>query len=343
MQFVSSGFSLLFAAAVLVGGSAQAQTAADVPAALNGTYDLKLEFVSGSFANFPHKKDEVVRFVIDAAKDTLCLNGTLLTGKPVMNSVGNTFTWTSNSNTIYEVVLHNNALHEVNAMQGNASNFAGQFTGTKTSNAVDCTAVGTTAPATPTITSDVQSIFDLAAQVYPTLMVNGSALGLYQGYTYRFFASSGIYVGIKDNKIFTMGGPFGNAIKEQGTVNVVLGALQTAKAKIDAAKPTTPTTPTTPSIPTGLYTLKVTGNVNLSLGVSTALNFTLQNMPAPSVSDTNVIVDQVKSQLAGISNIANIKVTSINNTASRVTFRVEFTAVMSGLSVSYDLTYDYTR
>ena len=196
---------------------------------------------------------------------------------------------------------------------------------------------------TTTVTTDVQSIFDLAAQVYPSLLVNGSAFGLYQGYTYRFFASSGIYVGIKDNKVFTMGGPFGSAIKEQGTVSLVLNALQTAKAKIDAAKPVTPTTPTTPAIPTGLYTLKVTGNVNMSLGVSTALNFTLQNMPAPNVTDTNVIIDQVKSQLAGISGIANIKVTSINNTASRVTFRVEFTAVMSGLSVSYDLTYDYTR
>lgn len=199
---------------------------------------------------------------------------------------------------------------------------------------------------TTTVTTDVQSIFDLAAHVYPSLLVNGSAFGLYQGYTYKFFASSGIYVGIKDNKVFTMGGPFGNAIKEQGTVSLVLNALQTAKAKIDAAKPvtpTTPTTPTTPAIPTGLYTLKVTGNVNMSLGVSTALNFTLQNMPAPNVSDTTIIVDQVKSQLAGISNISNIKVTSINNTASRVTFRVEFTAVMSGLSVSYDLTYDYTR
>ena len=56
-----------------------------------------------------------------------------------------------------------------------------------------------------------------------------------------------------------------------------------------------------------------------------------------------MIVDQIRSQLTGISNIANIRVTSINNTASRVTFRVEFTAVMSGLSVNYDLTYDYTR
>jgi len=197
--------------------------------------------------------------------------------------------------------------------------------------------------AAPAITIDVQSIFDLAAQVYPTLLVNGSAPGLYQGYTYKFFASSGIYVGIKDNKIFTMGGPFGTAIKEQGTVSLVLNALQTAKAKINAAKPTTPVTPTTTVIPAGLYTLKVTGNVNTSFGVGTALNFTLQNMPAPNVSDTTVIIDQVKSQLAGVGGISNIRVTSINNAASRVTFRVEFSATMSGLSVTYDLSYDYTK
>ena len=345
MQTASTKLSLFLVAATLFGtGSLQAQTAADVPAGLNGTYDLKLDFISSNIANFPHKKDDVVRFVIDAAKDTLCLNGTLLTSKPVMNSVGNTFTWISNTNTHYEVVLRNNALYEVNAMQGTASNFAGQFTGSKISNAVDCIgAVTTTITTTPTITTDVQSIFDLAAQVYPTLLVNGSAPGLYQGYTYKFFASSGIYVGIKDNKIFTMGGPFGTAIKEQGTVSLVLNALQTAKAKIDAAKPTTPVTPTTPVIPAGLYTLKVTGNVNTSFGVGTALNFTLQNMPAPNVSDTTVIIDQVKSQLAGVGGISNIRVTSINNAASRVTFRVEFSATMSGLSVTYDLSYDYTK
>ncbi len=195
---------------------------------------------------------------------------------------------------------------------------------------------GTQAQGTPTISSDVQKIFELAAQVYPTLLVNGSALGIYEGFTYKFFASSGIYVGIKDNKIFTMGGPFGASVVEQGTVSAVLSALQAAKARIDA-------TPTTPAASTGLYTLKVSGNVNLSLGVSTALNFTLQNMPAPNASDTTVIVDQIKSQLTGVSNISNIRVTSINNTASRVTFRVEFSAVMSGLTVNYDLNYDYTR
>jgi hypothetical protein len=41
---------------------------------------------------------------------------------------------------------------------------------------------------------------------------------------------SGIYVGIKDNIVYTLGGSFGNKITSQGTVGAVLSALQTAKA-----------------------------------------------------------------------------------------------------------------
>ncbi len=97
-----------------------------------------------------------------------------------------------------------------------------------------------TGSTTPTISSSTQSVFDLAAELYPTMFANGSALGIYQGYVYKYFAGSGIYVGIKDDKIYTLGGMYGNAIKEQGSVGAVLNLLQTTKANVQ--KPATPAT-----------------------------------------------------------------------------------------------------
>lgn len=97
-----------------------------------------------------------------------------------------------------------------------------------------------TGSTTPTVSTSAQSVFDLAAELYPTMFGNGSALGSYQGYVYKYFAGSGIYVGIKDDRIYTLGGVYGSAITEQGSVGAVLNLLQTTKA--NAQKPSTPST-----------------------------------------------------------------------------------------------------
>lgn len=334
--------------AVLFGSSVQAaDTPATIPTALLGTYDLTYaaESSNGPFANGTKVA------VVLMANNQLCVNGTVISSPVIRNNNAHEAIWIDAAGKFeYAVSSLVTGFNEVNISEGvlftSSFKFHGQLRGSRTSTATTCTgSSGSGTTTVPTITSDVQSIFDLAAQVYPSLLVNGSALGQYQGYVYKFFAASGIYVGIKDNKIFTMGGPFGTGIKEQGSVTAVLGALQTAKTKIDANKPITSTTPVTPTLPTGLYKLTLSGTYRTSgiVSISVPLNITINDLPAPSVSDTTVIVDQVKTQL-GASGISNIRVTSINNTASRVTFRVEFSATVAAVgNVSYDLTYDYTR
>ena len=343
----SSSLLRTFTCVMLLGGASVVHAQADVPTGLSGTYDLVLDFVSTNVSsNFPHKKGEKVRFVIDGAADTLCINGTLLSAKPSVNSVGNAYTWASNTNTYYEVALQNNALYEVNAYQGSTSTFAGQFTGSRTSTSTACTSATTTSTTTTTttapisITADAQSVFDLAAEVFPSLFTNGSALASYQGYVYKYFADSKIYVGIKDNAIWVMGGQYGNSPSNKGSISTVLSSLQTAKVNIAKAQAAA-------AIPTGTYNLTITGKYSANVSgfaISTPLSVTLANMPAPSTSDTNAIAQLVQTSFASASGIGNIKTTVINNTSSRITFRVECTATLTGVgNVTYDLTYDYTK
>jgi hypothetical protein len=105
------------------------------------------------------------------------------------------------------------------------------FATSTTSTTTPTTTAPTTAPTTtPSISSDAQSVFDLAAELYPTLFTDGSALGNYEGYVYKYFASSKIYVGIKDDLLYTLGGEFGNTITKQGTVANVLASLKKTRA-----------------------------------------------------------------------------------------------------------------
>jgi hypothetical protein len=93
-----------------------------------------------------------------------------------------------------------------------------------------CASFAQTAP----LALDTQSkaVMDLAIELYPTIFPNGSEVGSYQGYLYRFFAGTGVYAGFKDGQVFLMGGIFGNQITSKGTATSVLAMLQDVKAKL---------------------------------------------------------------------------------------------------------------
>lgn len=88
-----------------------------------------------------------------------------------------------------------------------------------------------TAVADSAVSQDIKTLFSLAAQVYPAFAsANGSGYYSYSGFTYKFFAASGVYAGIKDGQVFLMGGPYGSSPSMQGTVSNLTTALQTAVA-----------------------------------------------------------------------------------------------------------------
>ncbi|MES2607073.1 MAG: hypothetical protein V4603_19235, partial [Pseudomonadota bacterium] len=109
------------------------------------------------------------------------------------------------------------------------------------------------------ISAEEQQVFDLAAELYPTLFVKGSELGTYQGYTYKYFAESKVYVGLKDSHVFLMGGQFGPGITDKGSVTGVLTALQAMKA---AKHPTTPAAGSAALVISAASTSTLNGTLN---------------------------------------------------------------------------------
>jgi len=100
----------------------------------------------------------------------------------------------------------------------------------------------------------------------------------------------------------------------------------------------------------GDFDLRITGTVAVSvLGfpVSTPLDVTIRKIKAPSGNDINQIEDAVRKSLSDVGTISQLKVVSINNSANRVTFDLEFkgTVVSQGVTVNsdYKLRYDYTK
>lgn len=323
------------------------KVAVTIPASLEGTYDLTFNVDAAAKPDAPFVKGDKVLVVVMTG-NRLCVNGKLYSSPTADAGFTQYPAWTDTATGVrFSFGNTTRAFNEINVVKGEQPNLThyGYLAGSKTSADATVCAVGgvTPAPSAPTVSATVQSIFDLAEQVLPTQFKNGSALGVYQGYVYKYFASSGVYVGIKDDKLYTMGGVYGSAIKEQGTVAAVLSVLQAAKVKADAIAANTGGS--TVVVPAGLYKLTLSGTYKMSgiAAISVPINLTINNLPAPGVSDTAMIVDQVTTSL-GASGISNIKVTAINNTAARVTFRVEFNATLTGVgTVTYDLTYDYTR
>lgn len=93
----------------------------------------------------------------------------------------------------------------------------------------------------------------------------------------------------------------------------------------------------------GTFTLSITGTVAAkTAGVSVAVNIptvTINNIAAPNANDDfKTVIENSGFNVSG-----TITVTTINNTADRVTFNLKFDGSNAGVDSSYDLTYDYQK
>jgi hypothetical protein len=90
----------------------------------------------------------------------------------------------------------------------------------------------------------------------------------------------------------------------------------------------------------GDYYLTISGEI-VTFGVGAAFEVTIQNILAPSPSDTAEITQVIEDTVEGVSGITNLQITIINNTADRIAFDVSFDAQQSGVTVQMNLRYDY--
>lgn len=70
------------------------------------------------------------------------------------------------------------------------------------------------------------TLISLAEQVYPSLFGQATSWRSFEGFFYKYFANSGVYVGINGADLYLMGGQFGNAPSYQGKIADAVIVLQ---------------------------------------------------------------------------------------------------------------------
>ncbi len=203
-----------------------AQSAPMIPGGVAGTYELSY---SGTMnASIPYKVGDKVSFVLNSADASICINGTKVNYGAMLTSSNVRYI---HAGFDYVLVIAGNNLSEITLYKGsrsllsNPETLYGRFTGTRTSTATVCGGTPSLVLAAPE-----QALLDVAGDLFPAFFAQASELQAVEGYRYKFFATSGMYIAFKDDRIYALGGPFGNALVDLGLVSGLLTQLQTEKA-----------------------------------------------------------------------------------------------------------------
>lgn len=301
---------------------AQSESAATVPASFAGTYNLTY---SMSAAGGPFTNAQAVTLVV-GTDNSLCVEGKTLTSPVLRNGNQHEAIWKDTAASVeYALSSLVTGFNEVNVGGLGGSPFYGQLQGSKSSDDTSCSS-------NPIVTASMTQIFELAESKLSEFFPPGAVTLFLDNYVYRFYESTGVYLAFADGNVFLLGGGFGQAVVDAGAISSVLTALDAYEVSGGG---------------TGgvdLWNLSITGTVNT---FGTTVNFSginLASVPAPDLDNTSAVTDEINSTLSGVAtSISSIAITVVNNTSTQRTFDVTFNAVANGLSISYNLRYDYTQ
>ncbi|MCP5358850.1 MAG: hypothetical protein H7A06_11960 [Pseudomonadales bacterium] len=326
--FTRTCAALLTAALASTAALAQ-ETPATVPSSFEGTYELTYDYAQ---AGSPISNGTAVTVVI-APGNTMCVGGYTLTNPVLRNGNQHEAIWKESTVGI-ELALSSlvNGYNEIN-VGSTSGTWWGQLRGSKTSTST--TGCGSTTTPTPDLTK-INELFTKAqekfAQYFPA---SANAVNqTLEGYTYRHYPSTGMYLAIADGKVYVMGGEYGNSPKEAGTLDAILSELSGTTVEV-------------PTIPQGDYKLSVTGTV-ATFGVSVAFGpLVIDKIDAPKSSDIDDIRDAVKKALTDVNFTGTINVSEVSTAGAEFSFVIEFTGSTTSngftVSSSYKLKYVYTK
>jgi hypothetical protein len=169
------------------------------------------------------------------------------------------------------------------------------------------------------ISTQINSLFTLAEQAYPSVFVGASGWRSYEGYTFKYFEGSGIYAGIKDGEVYLMGGPYGGSPVAQGNISNIISALQ---AYITNPNPT----PTAPAAVADFSSFIAARTLNDLISYFSSIT-----MEYSSSILTLTTTAQIKLELLGQENVGS---TSTNH------LRVTITGGTPSASQAYDMWVD---
>ncbi len=301
---------------------AQTETAATVPASFAGTYNLSYSL---SAAGGPFSSGQAVTLVV-GTDNSLCVDGKTLTAPVLRNGNGHEAIWKDTAASVeYALSSLINGFNEVNVGGLGGSPFYGQLQGSKSSDATTCSS-----SSTPTVTTSMTQIFELAESKLADFFPPGAVTAFLDNYVYRFYPSTGVYLAFADGNVFLLGGGFGDAVVSAGSLSSVLTALEVYEV------------PDTSGLE--LWNLTISGTVTT---FGTSINFagiSLTDIPAPDLGDLDAINEEIETTLAGVATgMSSVSITVVNNGSSQRTFDVTFNATANGVTIGYNLRYDYTK
>lgn len=261
--------------------------------------------------------------------NTLCINGLEL-GNPVhINGNPAEAIWTDEDNGYaYAVSNFESDFNEVNIAGPNFSPFYGQLVGSKTSDSQDCSG----SSSNPEVTAEMNSIFALAESKLSEFFPGGVETQFLDQYVYRYYPATGVYLAFADGNVLLLGGAFGDVIIDAGTVNFVLDTLEVYEPVVVGGN-------------LELWNLTISGTFDTSFvqGISFS-GLTLNDIPAPEMDDLDEIEESIITSLDGVATgVSSISITVDDNSENRRAFTASFSATTEAGSVTYNLTYVYTR
>ncbi|HDZ09260.1 hypothetical protein [Pseudohongiella sp.] len=329
------------ATALMLGSSAVLAQSTSIPASLEGTYSLTF---GSAQTGAPLANGTTVDMVI-AAGGTVCIADLVLSNPTVSGAEA---TWGIPALGVKLAVSNvtTGTFNEANVLS-TSGNLLGQFTGSKTSNSTSCALLGGTPPDMSQVSNLIAKAEELYADLFPSTATN-TAFSVLDGYVYRFYDSTGIYIGIKNNTVYVQGGAFGDGAP------VTIGTVANTLAEL-TGQPVDPVDEPVVEVPDGDYTLTIAGTVSTS-GVSTPFTFEIDSIPAPGNTEIDSLEDDVRKALddaegVDASTFSSFQISEVSVTDDRVFYRARFSATTTTqtvigpitTNVAYNLTFEYRK
>lgn len=320
---------------------------AQIPESLHGTYSLTFQTDHPQ----PPLPDGAQAELVLAPGGALCIADYLLTDPQPHPGNASEALWTA-SDVGVQLALSDitGSLSQIDVLTLE-EDFLGQFTGSKTSDSTACGSLD----AIPQNIEDIDSVFVMAEQAFPDLFpadTSDASLRVLDGFIYRHYPASGAYIGINENGVHLMGGPFGNQPEQ-------VGSIASTRAQLHAELGLQPPGEDPDiGVVDGEFTLTVSGTASMTVNGQTSSQqldefLVVEAIAPPETTDEQALEDELLRQLDESTDdldpdaISNLSINGLAVSEDRVFFNVTFDADMvvegNDVFMEFDLDYEYLR
>ncbi|PTN12319.1 hypothetical protein [Nitrosomonas aestuarii] len=157
-------------------------------------------------------------------------------------------------------------------------------------------------PVSAATTNEIETVFNWAESSFPELFPNHQATQMIDPWAFRFYPSTGVYAGVKNNDVFVLGGPWGTESPTfVGTLPDVLAQIQGS-----GGNGTVPACRDTAGIPPDMVITQSGNVVNITTNGQCIL--------IPDTGNTNFCEPPAPVEPTGISILSTFNITTFQTT-----------------------------